>query len=180
MKLESLEKVLEVWSSVDRLVEDMKAILGQDIPAAAGAGTLEEALVQADQDRLDALDVESATDVETQADTMQDWLLGQLPAKANGWTIMRQGDVEKWLGVLKAWAKESEDGSLEKAMGKTAWNRLTPEGLQKCTRCGRTQYCIPKRVFEFADLQIALEKLPTISAALRNTPPPMLQNACSC
>jgi exodeoxyribonuclease V beta subunit len=166
LKLESLEKVLEVWSSVDRLVEDMKAILGQDIPAASGAGTLEDALAQADQDRLDALG-KLKDGWETRADAMQGWLLGQLPAKANGWSIMRQGDVEKWLGILKAWAKDSGDGSLEIAMGKTAWERLTPDGLQKVRIVGAPNIAFPKEFFEFAQLQIALEKLPTISAALR-------------
>ncbi len=166
LKLESLEKVLEVWSSVDRLVEDMKAILGQDIPAAEGAGTLDEALARADQDRLDALG-KLKEGWGTRADAMQDWLLGQIPAKANGWSIMRQGDVEKWLGILREWAKDSGDGSLQDAMGKTAWDRLTPDGLQKVRIAGAPNIAFPKEFFEFAQLQIALEKLPTISAALR-------------
>ena len=166
LKLESLEKVLEVWSSVDRLVEDMKAILGQDIPAAAGAGTLEDALAQADQDRLDALG-KLKDGWETRADAMQDWLLGQLPAAANGWSTLQRASIERWMGILKAWAKDSGDGSLEKAMGKTAWERLTPDGLQKVRIAGAPTIAFPKEFFEFADLQIALEKLPTISAALR-------------
>ena len=166
LKLESLEKVLEVWSGVDRLVKDMKAILGQDIPAAEGIGTLEEALAQADSTKLDALSKLKAG-WDTRADAMQDWLLGQLPAKANGWTSLRQGDIERWLGILKAWAKDSGDGSLEEAMGKTAWERLTPEGLQKVRVAGAPSIAFPKEFFEFGDLQSALKKLPTVSAALR-------------
>ena len=166
LKLESLEKVLEVWSSLDGLVEDMKAILGQDIPADAGRGTLEEALAKAEEERLDALG-KLKSGWEDRANAMQDWLISQLPAKANGWSTLRQGDVEKWLGILKEWAKDSGDGSLKDAMGKTAWERLTPEGLQKVRIAGAPMIAFPKEFSEFCALQFALEKLPTVAAALR-------------
>ena len=166
LALESLEKVLEVWPGVDKLMEDMKALLGQDIPAAAGAGTLDEALARADAARRQALGKLKAGWA-VGADAMLDWLLSQLPAKANGWATLRQGDVEKWIGILKAWAQDAGDGSLKDAIGKTAWERLTPEGLQKVRIVGAATIAFPKEFGDFGELQSALEKLPTVSAALR-------------
>ncbi len=166
LKLESLEHVLKAWANVERLVQDMKAILGQGVPASAGAGTLEDALAQADAIRKEAL-AKLKVGWATRADAMQDWLLGQLPAKANGWATLRQADVEKWLGVLKAWALDTGDGSLQDAMGKTAWERLTPDGLQKVRVVGAPAIAFPKDFFEFGELQTALEKLPIVKTALR-------------
>jgi exodeoxyribonuclease V beta subunit len=166
LQLQSLDRVLKVWPSVDRLLADMKDLIGQDIPVAAGTGTLEEAIAQADALRKEAL-AKLKHGWATRADAMQDWLLGQLPAKAHGWATLRQGDVEKWLGNLKEWAKDAGDVSLKDAMGKTAWERLTPDGLQKVRIAGAPHVAFPKEFFEFGELQSALEELPTASAALR-------------
>ena len=166
LALESLEIILKIWSSVGKLLEDMKALLGQDIPGDAGQGTLEATLANASAARLQAI-----TDLKlgwaSRADAMQQWLLSQLPAKKHGWATLRQADVVKWLGALKNWAQDSSDASLQDALGTTAWERLTPEGLQKVRSVGAPDITFPQEFFEFVELQSALEQVPSIATALR-------------
>lgn len=163
---ESLAKVLAVWPSVEALAKDMKGLSGQAIPESAAQGTLEEVQVRATAQRLKDLKQLKAG-WSTRADSMRDWLIGQLPAKTNGWATLRQADTEKWLGKLKEWANDPEDTSLKEALGKTAWDRLTPEGLQSVRAVGSPAILFPTEFHEFDELRVALEKLPTPAAALR-------------
>lgn len=163
--LAPLAQVLEVWSGVQKLVKDMKDLMSQDIPTQAGNGTMEEVLTQATAQRARALE-QLKEGWGVRADTMQHWLDGQLPAKANGWTTMSQKHFTNWLGVLKEWSRGEFEGSLSKKMG-TGWERLTPGGLEKVRLAGAPVIAIPTEFSDFAQLQLALENLPEIKVALR-------------
>jgi exodeoxyribonuclease V beta subunit len=163
---ESLANVLKVWPNIDALAKDMKSLSGQAIPESAAQGTLDEVLIRATAQRLEELN-QLKRGWAARADTMRDWLIGQLPAKANGWTTLRQADIEKWLGKFKEWATDPEDASLKEALGKTAWDRLTPGGLLKVRAAGSAEILIPKEFHAFDGLRGALEQLPTFALALR-------------
>jgi exodeoxyribonuclease V beta subunit len=166
LQLESLQKVLEVWSSVDDLFEDMKALLGQDVPVEAGNGSLEEALNGAVTRRSDAL-TELKKGWVQRAVEMQDWLDAQTSAKNSGWDGRRLSarNYTGWLTTLKDWS----NGDLEVDVPdlKTGWDRFTPDGLMSARKEGAPDIKLPNYFAEFETLKVALDKLPSISEALR-------------
>ena len=163
---EPLSQVLAIWSGVDTLSADLRDLMNQDIPVAAAQGTLGEVLNQATEHRATAL-AKLKDGWAVRAQTMQDWLNGQLPAKDHGWKTLRKADFEAWLGVLKDWAQSDIAESPQQKMGKTAWERLTPSGMEKVRLAGASSLHLPAEFSEFLELQTALEKLPQISVAVR-------------
>ena len=163
---EPLAQVLTIWSGVDKLSADLRDLMSQDIPAQAGQGTLGEVLTEATAQRAVALN-QLKVGWAVRAQTMQDWLNSQLPAKDHGWKTLRKADFETWLGALKDWAESDIAETPQQKMGKTAWERLTPSGLEKVRLAGAAYLHLPSEFSEFLELQTALEKLPEISVAVR-------------
>lgn len=163
---EPLSQVLNIWSGVDKLITDMRDLMNQDIPLLSGNGTLAEVLTQTTAQRAEALgQLKAGWDVRAQS--MQDWLNSQLPAKDHGWTTLRRADFERWLGVLKDWANSKFDESPQEKIGKTGWERLTPNGMKKVRAIGSPSIDFPSAFIEFSELQVALETLPDIKSAVR-------------
>ncbi|MDO8777991.1 MAG: exodeoxyribonuclease V subunit beta [Burkholderiaceae bacterium] len=163
---EPLTQLLDIWSGVDAFIADMRELRNQDIPAKAGQGTLAEVLIQATEQRVAALAL-LKEGWAVRAQTMQDWLNSQLPAKDHGWKTLRKADFEGWLDTLKGWAESDIAESPQKAMGKTAWERLTPSGMEKVRLIGSPSIHLPPEFSQFSELQTALEKLPEIDVAAR-------------
>lgn len=166
LSAEQLSQVLAIWSGVDKLSTEVRDLMNQDIPAEAGQGTLGEVLTEAAAQRAVALG-QLKVGWAVRAQTMQDWLNSQLPAKDHGWKTLRKADFEAWLGVLKDWSQSDIAESPQQKMGKTAWERLTPSGMEKVRLAGAASFHLPPEFSEFLELQTALEKLPEISVAVR-------------
>ena len=163
---EHLSLVLGIWCSVDSLINDMQNLHDQDIPPQAGDGTLEEVLNQATAERTATLR-QIKMGWANRAQRMQDWLSSQLPAAAHGWKTLRKADFERWLGALKMWADGESETSLIDDIGETGCERLTPDGLTKVRAIGSPAIDFPGEFAEFAQLQIALEKLPEMAVQVR-------------
>ena len=167
LPLESLAQVLGVWRNVDALVKDMKDLLGQGIAPVAGLVTLEQALSASTAARKLALD-QIKTGWVQRAKVMQDWLDAQMSAANNGWikSKLTTKNYTNWLKSLAGWADGSVDTEFPK-LTDTAWERLTPGGLQEVRSVGAPPFTCPPEFAEFALLKPALEKLPTVKEALR-------------
>lgn len=166
LKLESLQQVLLVWPNLDKMVKDMKDLLGQDIPSDAGHGSLEDALSQAAAKRLSALS-ELKKGWADRAESMQGWLDAQTSAKNSGWDGRKLSarHYTGWLNTLKDWAGGEIDADIPDL--KTGWERFTPAGLLTARKPGSPDIEIPNLFAEFEALKLALEHLPSISEALR-------------
>jgi exodeoxyribonuclease V beta subunit len=166
LPLEALQQVLAVWSSVDTLVEDMKALLGQDIPTEAGLGTLADALDKAIAHRSDTLSQLKDGWV-PRATAMQDWLDAQTSVRGNGWDGRKLSpkNYTAWLTTLKDWANGTLEGDVPDL--KTGWDRFTPAGLLLARKDGAADIELPEMFAEFEQLKAALEQLPSIAEPLR-------------
>ncbi|HPW29961.1 MAG TPA: exodeoxyribonuclease V subunit beta, partial [Rhodoferax sp.] len=166
LNVESLEQVLRVWASVEKMVEDMKSLLGQNIPAEYGHGPLEAVLNNALTQRTETLSHLKEGWVQ-RATAMQDWLDDQTSDKKNGWNGQKLSakHYTGWLNTLKGWA----NGTIEDDVPdlKTGWDRFTPEGLLTARKEDAPAITLPAMFAEFEVLKAALDQLPSISEALR-------------
>ena len=164
---ESLTQVLDEWRDLDALVKDMKGLLGQGIEPQSGAATLEQVLIQTQEERKLALDQVKSGWAQNAA-AMQDWLDAQTAAKNNGWDgrKLSSKNYTNWLNTLAGWANGTLDAEIP-ALTATAWERFTPEGLLKARKADAPPITLPAEFAAFAQLKPALDKLPTVSEALR-------------
>ena len=163
---EPLSQVLNIWKNVDALIEDMRELLPQSIPSQAGNGTLADALKKATEDRAAAL-IELKEGWAVRAQSMQDWLDGQVAIKGNGWNGRKlvQYYYTSWLTTLKDWA----NGHIEadKPDLKTGWVRFTPDGLLEARKPEAPSIALPPEFAQFAVLKDAIDRLPEMSVAIR-------------
>jgi exodeoxyribonuclease V beta subunit len=163
---EPLSQVLDIWSGVDALYADLRDLMSQDIPSAAGHGTLGDVLAQATEHRATAL-AELKVDWAVRAQVMQNWLDGQTAIKNSGWDGRKLSpkNYTGWLTTLKDWA----NGTIEddKPDLKTGWDRFTPEGLLLARKSDAPPITLPPEFAQFAELKVAIDKLPDIGAAVR-------------
>lgn len=166
LAMEPLSQVLNIWSSVDKLIADMRDLTNQDIPQFSGNGTLAEVMTQAAAQRSEALDqLKIGWDVRAQS--MQDWLDSQTSTKNSGWDgrKLSQKNYSKWLATLKDWANgQIED---DKPDLKTGWERFTPEGLMVARKEDAPSITLPPEFAQFAALEQAIEQLPDTKSAVR-------------
>ena len=166
LSAEPLSQVLDIWSGVDALYADLRDLMSQDIPVSAGHGTLGEVLAQATEHRAKAL-AELKVDWAVRAQVMQNWLDGQTAIKNSGWDGRKLSpkNYTGWLTTLKDWA----NGTIEddKPNLKTGWDRFTPGGLLEARKPDAPQITLPPEFAQFAELKVAIDKLPDISVAAR-------------
>jgi exodeoxyribonuclease V beta subunit len=163
---EPLSQILAIWSGVDKLHADLRDLISQDIPEQAGQGTLAQVLIDANAQRLAALQqLKAGWDVRAQA--MQDWLDGQLAGKNHGWNGLKlqRRYYGKWLDTVKTWA--TDPNALEELELDKAWSRLTPQGLQDARKDDAPPVEIPAEFHQFDALKDAIDRLPTVGAAVR-------------
>jgi len=171
MHLQQVGEVLDIWRDVAALEQDMRQLLSvEGLPEVPRGQTLADALAQAALERAEAL-ARLKQGWPAQADALRDWLDSTLAEKDSGWkkSLLKSAHYTKWLDALKHWA-QSEGGydELKKAMGKTGWDRFTPEGMAACREPDASSPgTLPAQCQAFADLQVALQTLPQAKVAAR-------------
>ncbi len=163
---EPLRQVLAVWGSVDALLADMRALNGQDVPAAPGDQTLGQALTQATDQRAQGIALLKHGWYQ-RAQSMQHWLDAQTAAPGNAWDgrKLQSRYFTTWLKALQGWADGSDAQELPTISG-TGWERLSPEGLLQARRATAPALQIPPDFSHFAALKQSLDALPGIRVAL--------------
>ena len=164
----SLASALTVWSDVDALDQDVKALLPRldDAPEPEGVQTLGELIEHTQATFQAALSALKAGWAE-RAVTMRQWLDEQCarkPSPFNG-TRLRPGYYLSWLDQLGAWAQGADVTAL--TLPDSARWRLTPEGMEEALS-GKAEIGGWPDHFEcFAQLLNALDRLPDAAAPLR-------------
>lgn len=163
---DTLDAVLKVWGSVGALVEDMRRLAGQVLPAGAGDGTLAECVQRSLQARCSAMAALKAGWA-ARAKAMQAWLDEQTAPKACDWDRRKlapryYGD---WLATLAAWAQSAQCDALD--LSEAAQHRLSPAGLLEARKSGTPDMDLPAPFQAFADLLVAVRAVPEVAVALR-------------
>lgn len=171
---QDLPEVLGIWPTVERLLVDVKGLLGK-VPddAVLSSATLAEVLAQGKNEQcqqLQALQKPWREHVEV----MRSFVCSQDPPKAHGWvgskfSISR---LSGWLDKLQAWAEGRDDSVVPKL--DAGWMRMTQEGLAEARQDGLADgvaACMsPSQtaVFEaFAELPTLLQQLPSPASHVR-------------
>jgi len=163
---EPLHQVLAAWSSVGTLLADMRALKDQDVPATPGDQTLAQALMQATDQRAQAIAL-LKQGWDRRALSMQYWLDAQTAAPGNGWDgrKLQSRHFTNWLKALQCWADGSNTQELP-TISDTGWERLTPEGLLQARKASAPALQIPPEFSQFAVLKQSVDALPGIRVAL--------------
>ena len=167
LNADRVAQVRQVWADVAVLEADMRALLDKDLPAGA-TGTLGQVMarVQAERDaRLQQLKAGWAE----RADTLLDWLLGQLADKQAGWDgrKLQAARCTEWLLGLQRWAQAPGALPELKDAMKTGWDRFTPQGLLACRKPGAGTVDWPPVCADYAELLAGLQQLPDVAQAAR-------------
>ena len=164
-------QVLGIWGDVHALEKDMKLLLAAEgLPTVQPGQTLADVLTDHTL-QCDKVLADLKRGWPEQADALRDWLDDTLAQEGSGWNKRKFGKnhYTKWLEALKLWAQGAGDAAaLQKAMGKSGWERFTPQGMAVCRADGAVDgYALPPQCQAFADLQAGLQKLPQLKVALR-------------
>ncbi len=166
-----LNEVLDIWSGVDPLLTDVKALLGK-LPTGAVdvAATLAQVLQRAQSELREQLK-ELRHPWRERVAQMRSFVLSQDPPNAHGWDGRRFSiqNITGWLDTLQRWA-EASDAAVVPDLA-AGWLRLRPAGLDEARKVDAGPVHMSPaetEAFEaFAGLQASLHKLPTPSAAVR-------------
>ena len=163
---EAIDTVLGVWKGVDALVDDMRRLAEETLPAEAGAGTLAECIARTVDARCKAV-AELKVGWADRAQAMQEWLDAQTAPKVCDWnrTKLKPANYTNWLGKLCAWAQGL--GSDAPDLSAAAQHRLSPEGLLEARKDGAPPVTLPAHFQALADLLASLRALPQPAEALR-------------
>lgn len=163
---EALDAVLKVWKGVDDLAKDMRDLVGQPLPAGAGAGTLAQC-IQQQADSLNAELLTLSAGWVQRAQSMQTWLDDQTAPKVCDWDRRKlaRGNYTKWLTTLGQWAGDPCSVPLE--MTDAANWRFRPEGMLEARNAKAASISLPEFFQEFADLMDACALLPKPAVAMR-------------
>ncbi len=155
---------VSVWRDVAALTDDARQLLEQALPAGAGDASLGEQiswLVQQQAAAVAALKQGWGL----RARDMTAWLDSQTALKACPFNKAKlaQRHYTGWLKTLADWA---DSDATERPDLKTGATRLTPQGLQDAVKPG-AWVDLPDHFEAFAQLQQALDALPTVRTGLR-------------
>ncbi|SER28650.1 exodeoxyribonuclease V subunit beta [Giesbergeria anulus] len=161
-----LDAVLQVWPSVNALLQDMRSLSAQELPTEAGAGSLAENLQRQLDQRHEAIAHLKSGWVE-RAQALQDWLDNQTAPKVCPWDRRKlaPGNYTKWLAGLSAWAQSPDSDALD--WTDAARHRLSPAGVLEARKADAPSITLPQDFQALADLWAALDALPSVAVALR-------------
>lgn len=163
---EVLETALQVWPDVHALVKDMQSLLRENVPAAAGAGTLGACIAQTQAERAQRLQA-LAAGWDTKAERMLRWIEGELDGRAALWDKrkLQARYYQGWFESLTAWAQDPLHRPLE--LSDSARKRLSPEGMAEAFKGSTMDLLLPTEFSELEQLLKALAELPSLHVALR-------------
>ena len=161
-----LEAVLDVWSGVSALLQDMQALSRDSVDAQHGAGSLAQCVQQAQQNHEGTLQT-LAQGWADKAQRLQHWLDAQLDGQAYLWDKrkLQPARYTGWLQALGAWAQDPLNTPL--ALTEAAHHRLSPEGMAEACKGSTMDVLLPVEFAQMQQLLTALDSLPPSSVAIR-------------
>lgn len=166
----SLDAVLKVWPHVDQLHSDVREFLRRrhDFPD-DGPVDADESLASLVHRHVEsqAADLASLKEGwEARFEGMRRWLLAQLdrPDCPFDKRKLPLRFVTAWLDALTAWSVDSQQ--ITPDISVSAWKRLRGDGLREAVKTG-VELDIPEAFEAFAELHVALARLPQLAPRLR-------------
>lgn len=161
-----LEVVLNVWSSVQELVDDMQALSQDAVDAVHATGTLAQCVERAQQAHAQALQ-ELAQGWSEKAEHLQHWLDAQLDGQVYLWDKrkLQPARYTGWLSTLKAWAQDPLHTPL--ALTDAARKRLSPEGMAEACKGSTLDVLLPETFAQLQQLLVDMVQLPKPAVAIR-------------
>ncbi|MDC8785539.1 exodeoxyribonuclease V subunit beta [Roseateles koreensis] len=162
---ESLERAMAVWPHVQVLTDSARQLLGFDMPANAGDGSLAD-VIEASHANLAATLGELKQGWAERAAEIQRWLDGLYASKTCPFnkTKLAQRHYTNWLQALADWA--GDVGAVQPELSPAARHRLTLAGMAEAWKPGLV--CELPEVFDaFGQLMMALTQLPQPEVRLR-------------
>lgn len=161
-----LEVVLDVWSGVSALLQDMQALGRDSVDVQHGAGSLAQCVQQAQQTHEGTLQT-LAQGWADKAQRLQHWLDAQLDGQAYLWDKRKLQPTRYtgWLQALGAWAQDPLNTPL--ALTEAARHRLSPQGMAEACKGSTMDVLLPTEFSELQQLLQELDRLPPSSVAIR-------------
>ncbi len=177
-----LERVLEVWSGVEALVQDAIALEKIELPLTAdnestdtttgiptGTGTGISA-VFALADAQYALDVAALKQGwQQRAETLADWSEAQIARGKSAWDLAKLRSIPKWLRAIADWARSPDAALLE--LTPTARDRLCTNAIAALRQPGASEGAltdaVPPAFDEIPQLLAAQQALRSPAIVLR-------------
>lgn len=161
---DTLERVMALWSGVDKLIAAVGSLVEKPLPAQAGHGSLQGCIDAVSAQRRQRVDALKEGWVERTAE-MLGWLEPLWAAKDGPIDKRSLGEAHtrRWLGDLQTWANDPLADSLD--LGRGA-ERLIPAGIVGACKPGRSvdpPACFAALQTLLADLAV----LPEIDVAMR-------------
>ena len=162
----ALDCVLETWADVHALFEDVRELVGEDLAAEAGSGTLGACVTHVLDTRRLALIALSKGWV-ARAQAMKAWIDKELDTNTKAWNgrKLQARYYAPWFEALAAWARNPLQQPLE--LSDSARNRLCPDGMNEARKDGVAGPALPADFDAFAALLQAYDALPDPRTALR-------------
>lgn len=170
LNADELAEVLKIWPSLERLLSDVRDLLGKEPKLVSAAQTLTDVIAQSSQEHRVLLESLRAQ-WRPRVLLMRGFVESQNPPKEHGWDGRKFSirNITGWLDKLQAWA-EGKDATESPDLA-TGWKRLAPDGLREArsTGAGEAQMTPQEaEAFEaFATLELELQHLPKPETAAR-------------
>ena len=161
-----LERVLQVWSNVDALIDDAYALREFALPTEDADETLEHCIERSAGQLRQALTGLRAPWAQ-RAQDMQQWLDAQTAAANCDWDRRKLASrhYTGWLNTLAAWARDTGTESL--VLSAAAEHRLSPAGLMQARKTAAPDIALPAHFEALQELLAALRALPQPAVAMR-------------
>lgn len=165
---EQLKSVFATWPSVEKLVEDVSALMPVSHSNALQTISLQDCISHAQVQREKAL-MALAEGWGQRAQDMIDWLDGQLAHHKVLWNgnKLRPQYYLAWLGRVIQWAQNPLTQDLDLAALESARARLCPLGMAQARKGPDADFDLPENFSLFPKMLDAYERLPTVAQALR-------------
>ena len=165
---EGLDRVLTIWSGVDALAEDMKALLADPPQASVAALSLQQVMATEHQQWADTVNRLRAGWSE-RVRWLRGWFATQLSEHKKDWNgnKLRADSVDKWMTLLQDWADAPEPIAFDFKELATGARRLTPEGLLDARGSKAGPIDVPPVFSDAEQLLGELQRLPAPGSAAR-------------
>jgi exodeoxyribonuclease V beta subunit len=161
-----LSAALGVWADLQALAKDVRALVGQPLPAAEAEETLGDCIDRVQGGRVAALAALSEGWVE-RAQWMKEWIDAQLAPKTCEWEKgkLKSNWYPNWLGSVADWARDPNVAPLELSV--PARRRLSPAGMLEARKADAPPIDLPEAFAALEALLAAYDALPDPKVALR-------------
>jgi len=161
-----LDVALGLWQDVQALIDDVRELIGQPLPADAAEGSLAQCIDSVTGTRNQTL-ITLSKGWSQRAQAMKAWLDNALTPKTCDWDRrkLQSRHYTGWFEALEAWARNPLDKTLD--LSASARHRLSPDGMLEARKPDATAPELPEDFAALTELIAAYDALPNPHVPLR-------------